>query len=394
MQTLQPKQRLMILISGIFVELIIGTVYAYSVIRVFLENELQLTHTESSIPYLTSLAVFALMVMVTGRYMTKRNFLLFLITGILLIGLGYIISAFATHYLIFTLSYGLMIGSGVGILYSIPIQIIQTVYDKNQGLAVGLTVGGFGLSTVITAPLLQMLFSTQGFSNTLIIFGISSLIILSLLMYFLLNNIHVKLLYKRQKEVVYHANKKMFSLFFVIFMIGIMFGLSMIGLTGYIGIEYFGLSISEISLFMILFASCNGLSRPLFGFIYDKFGLKFSIIFLSMITILIAALYTLFNLNTTLMFVVTISLSWATVGGWLSLMPIITKDVFGKNSFNRTYGNMYLSYGFAAVLGNLYTSAMIDANIALNVIFIPVMILSLLVIATMLIANIKIVKTL
>src|SRR5690606_22404132 len=244
------------------------------------------------------------------------------------------------------------------------------------------------------APLLQMLFSTQGFSNTLIIFGISSLIILSLLMYFLLNNIHVKLLYKRQKEVVYHANKKMFSLFFVIFMIGIMFGLSMIGLTGYIGIEYFGLSISEISLFMILFALCNGLSRPLFGFIYDKLGLKFSIIFLSIITILISALYVLFNLNTTLMFVVTISLSWATVGGWLSLMPIITKDVFGKNSFNRTYGNMYLSYGFAAVLGNLYTSAMIDANIALNVIFIPVMILSLLVIATMLIARIKIVKTL
>ena len=62
MQSLNQKQKITVLISGIFIELIIGAVYAYSVIRLQFENELNLNHTQSSIPYLTSLAVFAFMV--------------------------------------------------------------------------------------------------------------------------------------------------------------------------------------------------------------------------------------------------------------------------------------------------------------------------------------------
>src|SRR5690554_2959423 len=146
MQNLNHKQKLTVLISGIFIELIIGAVYAYSVIRLQLENELNLNHTQSSIPYLTSLAVFAFMVMLSGRLIQKTNFYIFLIIGILAIGLGYMTAAYANHYLIFTLGHGVLIGSGVGILYGIPVQIIQTVYKKNQGFVVGLTIAGFGRS--------------------------------------------------------------------------------------------------------------------------------------------------------------------------------------------------------------------------------------------------------
>ena len=59
-------------------------------------------------------------------------------------------------------------------IYGIPVQIIQTVYEKNQGLAVGLTIAGFGLSTVIVAPILQLSFDSVGFQNTLTYFGIVS----------------------------------------------------------------------------------------------------------------------------------------------------------------------------------------------------------------------------
>lgn len=45
MQSLNQKQKITVLISGIFIELIIGAVYAYSVIRLQLENELNLNHT-------------------------------------------------------------------------------------------------------------------------------------------------------------------------------------------------------------------------------------------------------------------------------------------------------------------------------------------------------------
>lgn len=392
MQILNKKQQLLVLISGIFIELIIGTVYAYSVVRLYLENELNLTHTESSIPYLTSLAVFALMVMLSGRFMKQSNFYLWAILGIASIGSGFILSAFSTNYIIFTLGYGVMIGSGVGILYGIPIQVIQTVYEKNKGTAVGMTIAGFGLSTVIVAPLLQTSFQNLGFQSTLIYFGIGSVILLTFFLWLLLFNVDISKLYSINKREKVRASKSIFTLFFVIFTLGIMFGLSMIGLTVFIGLDYYNLDLNFITLMMSLFALFNGLSRPLFGYIYDKFKLKYSVIFISLITLFISSSYVFLSPSSAFMFVVTIALSWATVGGWLSMMPTITRDLFGQNNFNRTYGKMYLSYGVAAIIGNLYTSILIDQSISLSIIFIPIMIISVLTILAMSILKIRLAK--
>lgn len=377
MQSLNKKQQLTVLISGIIIELIIGVVYAYSVIRLQLENELGLTHTQSSIPYLTSLAVFAFMVMLSGRFMKKSNFYKWAILGILSIGIGYLIAAYATNYLIFTLGHGVFIGIGVGILYGIPVQIIQTVYEKNQGLAVGLTIAGFGLSTVIVAPVLQSSFNAVGFQNTLLYFGIASTILLSIFVWLLIRKLDLSKLYVKNKKEKVHASKYTFTIFFILFTLGIMFGLSMIGLTVYIGTDYYNLDITTITIYMSLFALANGLFRPLFGFIYDKFKLKISVILISLITLFVSTTYIFLNPSSLWLFILTITLSWGTVGGWLALMPIITKDLFGKNNFNRTYGYMYLSYGLAAVIGNLYTSILIDSSVSLGVIFIPIMCISI-----------------
>lgn len=392
MQSLNKKQQILVLISGLLIELIIGSVYAYSVVRLYLENELNLTHTQSSIPYLTSLAVFALMVMLSGRFMRQSSFYLWAILGVLSIGSGFILSAFSPNYLLFTLTYGVMIGSGVGILYGIPIQVIQTVYEKNKGTAVGMTIAGFGLSTVIIAPLLQASFQNLGFQSTLIVFGIGSAILLSIFLKLLLINVDISKLYLINQRERVRASKSTFAFFFVIFTLGIMFGLSMIGLTVYIGLDYYNLDLSFITLMVSLFALFNGLSRPLFGFIYDKFKLKKSVIFISLITLFISSSYVFLNPSSALMFVVTIAFSWATVGGWLSMMPSITRDLFGQNNFNRTYGKMYLSYGVAAIIGNLYTSILIDQSISLSIVFIPIMIISILTIIAMSVLKIKLAK--
>lgn len=329
------------------------------------------------------------MVMLSGRLMQKTNFYIFSIIGILAIGLGYMTAAYANHYLIFTLGHGVLIGSGVGILYGIPVQIIQTVYKKNQGFVVGLTIAGFGLSTVLVAPLLNMSFQTLGFQHTLVTFGIGSTIFLFILFWLLTRKLDISKLYlKHHKEKVNHS-KFLFTMFFIIFTLGIMFGLSMIGLTLYIGIDYYQMPADTIAIYMSLFALANGLFRPLFGYIYDRMHLKFSVILLSFMTLVVASIYIFFNPNQSWLFILTMILSWGSVGGWLSLMPTITKDIFGKNNFNRTYGHMYLSYGVAAVIGNLYTSILIDSSINLSVIFVPILCISLLTMATVTIMKIE-----
>lgn len=392
MQFLTKKQQFMILISGICIELILGTVYAYSVIRLYLENELNLNHTQSSMPYLTSLAVFAVMVMLTGRLMHQKNFYKWALLGIFAVGLGYLVSAFSQHYLVFTLGFGVLIGSGVGILYSIPIQVIQSVYKKHQGLSIGLTIAGFGLSTVIVAPILNLSFQSMGFTTTLVYFGIVSSILLLFFFWQMIRKVDISLLYRIDKKENGAASKTIFVLFFIIFIFGIMFGLSMIGLTVYIGLDYYQLHMNQITILMSFFALSNGLARPLFGFLYDKLKLKSSVIIVALITLFISSIYVFFNITSHAMFILTTALSWATVGAWLALMPLITKDLFGKNNFSKTYGVMYLSYGVAAIIGNLYTSILIDDAISLSIVFIPMIFLMLTTILTIIVLPLKSIK--
>ncbi|WP_162146838.1 MFS transporter [Acholeplasma granularum] len=389
MQEMTKKHQIITLISGILIELILGTVYAYSIVRLYLENEFNLNHTQSSFPYLTSLAFFSLFVMISGRYINKDNFIKWLIYGVLLVGFGYIISGLASNYLIFTVGYGVLVGIGVGILYGIPITIIQKVFQKRQGIAVGFTIAGFGLSTVITAPILQILFDFLGFKSTFLLFGLVSVLLLSLFSHLLIKRVDISLLYSIKSEETPYATKSVFVYFFIIFMFGIMFGLAMIGLTVFIGMEYYGLNTNTISLLMIVFALSNGLARPIFGYIYDKYRLKFSVILLSLLTIIVSTIYIFFDSKHSFLFITTFILSWATVGGWLALMPLITKEIFGLNSFSKTYGKMYLSYGLAAIIGNLYTGVMIDKMLDLSIILIPILIISVLTIFSILFIKFK-----
>ena len=70
--------------------------------------------------------------MLSGRF-RKNQFLQVVQFLVLSDGIGYMIAAYATNYLIFTLGHGVFfIGIGVGIIYGIPVQIIQTVYEKNK----------------------------------------------------------------------------------------------------------------------------------------------------------------------------------------------------------------------------------------------------------------------
>ncbi|NLL64169.1 MAG: OFA family MFS transporter [Ruminococcaceae bacterium] len=254
---------------------------------------------------------------------------------------------------------------------------------------VGLTIAGFGLSTVLVAPLLNMSFQTLGFQHTLVTFGISSTLFLFILFWLLTRKLDISKLYLKHHKEKVNQSKFLFTMFFIIFTLGIMFGLSMIGLTLYIGIDYYQMPADTIAIYMSLFALANGLFRPLFGYIYDRMHLKFSVILLSFMTLVVASIYIFFNPNQSWLFILTMILSWGSVGGWLSLMPTITKDIFGKNNFNRTYGHMYLGYGVAAVIGNLYTSILIDSSINLSVIFVPILCISLLTMATVSIMKIE-----
>lgn len=92
--------------------------------------------------------------------------------GGLIAGLGYILSSLATNISMLTLTYGVIAGTGVGIAYGVLMVVSARWFPERKSLAVGLTIVGFGLSPLVTAPLAKYLIDAYGIRQTLLILGI------------------------------------------------------------------------------------------------------------------------------------------------------------------------------------------------------------------------------
>lgn len=109
---MKPKHILWVL-SCITMMLLMGTVYAYSVLRYHIESIYQTSTLESGLPYMTALFFYALSMMVTGRYLKPKRLRKIVFYGTLLIILGYFLSGITTQIYALTLTYGVLIGTGV-----------------------------------------------------------------------------------------------------------------------------------------------------------------------------------------------------------------------------------------------------------------------------------------
>ena len=109
---------------GIIILLCLGSVYSWSIFRTPLENELGISATESLLPYTFVLVFYAVLMPITGFYLPRIGTRLTTAIGGIVVGLGYILSSFATHvgFLIFT--YGAIAGTGIGIVYGVPIECV------------------------------------------------------------------------------------------------------------------------------------------------------------------------------------------------------------------------------------------------------------------------------
>ena len=78
-------------------------------------------------------------------------------------------------------AYGIIRETGIGIVYGVPIPVVSRWFPDKKGLAVGLTIIGFGLSPLITAPLANRLIEAYTVRPTLRLLGIAMMVIITAL---------------------------------------------------------------------------------------------------------------------------------------------------------------------------------------------------------------------
>ena len=175
--------RWVLVIVGMVIQLCLGAIYAYGVIRVPLTayyKSLGLTASAMDMtwPFIVFLLLFALTMPLAGPYIQKMGPKKVCMAGGALVGIGWIAASFATSPLMLAILYGIIGGVGVGIAYGCPIAVSAQWFPDKRGLAVGLTVLGFGFSAALIAPISDFLVANYGgVMSALKIFGIAFFII-------------------------------------------------------------------------------------------------------------------------------------------------------------------------------------------------------------------------
>jgi len=347
--------------------LFLGSIYSYSIYRIAIEDIFNIGSIESGMPYMTSLFFYALFMFITGHFIDKYNPRIIMLIGVILVSLGMILSSLATNIIFLTITYGFISGIGVGITYGVPISIAAQWFPERKGLMVGLVLIGFGLSPLFIAPIIEGLVKTYGVMNAFLILGLAYLIVLPILSFKFKspNTITTRMvdfnqfIHDVKQSILDLTKNKVFWGIYLNFVLGTMIGLMLIGLTTLVGVQMFGYEKSSIPFLIGIFAIFNGLGRPVFGWIVDRFTIKLSML-LSYTLIVIAALLVIFLHEYKIIFIISFSLFWFNLGAWLAIAPTSSLKVFKEKNSSKNYGLIFTAYGIGAIVGTLLSGSIID----------------------------------
>lgn len=352
--------------GAILIQLCLGAIYAWSVFRKPLENNLNITATQASLPFSFVLISFALSTVIGGRFQDKFGPRLVAIIGGSLLAAGMILASFARNIGMLILAYGIISGIGIGFAYVCPISAGVKWFPDKRGLITGLAVAGFGAGALIVGPLARALIDSIGPFLTFRYLGI---------VYFVL--IFVGALILRNPPTGYcpagwhppqpsqrtpaHTDFSagqmlktlQFWLIWATYFAGCAAGLMIIGQTSPIAQEMAGFPKETAALGVSVLAIFNTLGRIFWGRVSDSIGRTRALFLMFLINAVATLGYFLIQALPGI-FWVGIALVGSSFGGYLAIYPVITADYYGTKNSGINYGLVFTAYGTGGLLSNIF----------------------------------------
>ena len=378
------EKKWFIAIMATLTQLCLGTVYAWSYFQTPITELSGWNNTE--VAWAFSLSIFMLGVTAAwgGTKIDKYGPRKLAIIGGIMYAFGYIISAYAltsgTLWLLY-LSFGILGGSGLGLAYVTPVATVSKWFTKNQGLATGMVVMGFGLGALVMSKVFAPLFlqlSNYDLSKTFLYIGITLLILLPLFASSL------QLPPSERREITVTASQsissyqyifsKSFIVIWLIFMINVVAGMIFISFqspllqdimklrmpastnfTDIIVVE----SLSAAGATLIAVSSIfNGLGRFFWGAVSDKMGRITTFRILLALQAIIFVL--LIFVSHPVWFIVFVCIVLLCYGGGFGVIPSLINDSYGAKLMPVLYGVVLTAWGVGGIIGPQIVAFMKD----------------------------------
>jgi OFA family oxalate/formate antiporter-like MFS transporter len=163
-----------IALAGIVLQIVLGSVYAWSVFRAPLTKQFHWTISQVTLTFTISIVVLGIAAFFGGLWLNKSGPRVVGVTGALLYGIGTLLASFAGDRLWWLyLSYGFIGGIGLGFAYIVPVAVLVKWFPDRRGLITGIAVGGFGAGALVTAPVATHLIQTVGVLQTFAYLGVA-----------------------------------------------------------------------------------------------------------------------------------------------------------------------------------------------------------------------------
>ena len=358
------KNRWLILIACVIINLCLGAGYAWSVFQTPLMELFSWTTSQASLAFSISFAMVPVGMIIFGPLQDKYGPKWITFLGGLLFGTGMILTSFISTLFMLYVTYGLILGFGIGAAYGCTTATTVKWFPDKKGLAGGLTAAGFGSGALVFAPLARTLITNVGVQMTFRYLGIGLLIAICIASLILSApkkstdvNIAKTNLDKTPKEIMATST---FWFLWIVYIFGCIAGLMMIGHASMIAQEHLGYTVSAATFIVMIVSLSNTFGRIIWGGVSDRIG-RYSTVILMFISSAIGLLLLFLNINPMLGVtgIVLIALSF---GGFLGIYPGITADNWGSLFNGSNYGVMFTAYGVASIAGPMMAASLKESS--------------------------------
>jgi OFA family oxalate/formate antiporter-like MFS transporter len=353
-----------IAVAGVFLQIALGAVYAWSVFRVPLANQFGWSISEVTLTFTISIFVLGVAAFFGGLWLNRKGPRVVALTGGVLYGAGVFLASFSDHKLWWLyLTYGVIGGIGVGFSYIVPVAVLVKWFPDRRGLITGLAVGGFGLGALITAPVATRLIHSVGVLSTFAYLGVAFLIVTVVSGYFMQNppqgwkpegwtatgtatqrSTHDYTL----REAL--QTWQWWALWLLLFL-NTSAGISVISQESPLFQELAGVT-AVVAASMVGVASIgNAAGRVFWAWASDSIGRRatFAVMFLAQVVLF----WALPSVRSSSMLTIVAFIVLMCYGGGFGTRPAFTADYFGSKNVGPIYGLMLTAWGFASAFGPL-----------------------------------------
>ncbi|WP_329139752.1 OFA family MFS transporter [Streptomyces sp. NBC_00670] len=376
--------------AALAIHLSIGQAYAWSVFKPPLESALDLSGTQSALPFQLGIVMLGLSAAFGGTLVERKGPRWAMTVALVCFSSGFLLSALGAateQYWLIVLGYGFVGGIGLGIGYISPVSTLIKWFPDRPGMATGIAIMGFGGGALIASPWSAQMLDSFGTDSG----GIALAFLVHGLAYAVFMTLGVLLVRvpRERAPVVPAAGEEtagaeapavaapvhvsarsavrtpQFWLLWIVLVTNVTAGIGILEKAAPMITDFFAgsstpVSVSAAAGFVALLSAANMAGRIGWSTTSDLIGRKNIYRVYLGVGAVMYALIALFGDDSKPLFVLCALVVLSFYGGGFSTAPAYLKDLFGTYQVGAIHGRLLTAWSLAGVLGPLIVNWIAD----------------------------------